>query len=161
MFRTGFLSIIRRLVLYDIYLLLCMQYQTPDDEQKTCPKHVQSYSKNKFLKLVHILDFIIENGPGIYFIARWVSFLCQSRFFLIKEIFIVLNGNLNVITLLYSTQTGHFTDFTRPASIQRPYIYTSPEFPNSLQNGCARIRTLAISTGISDLSCLPRVVCLM
>jgi len=26
MFRTGFLSIIRSLLLYDIYLLLCIQY---------------------------------------------------------------------------------------------------------------------------------------
>ena len=32
--------------LYDIYLLLCVQ--TPDDGQKYCPKHVESYSKNTF-----------------------------------------------------------------------------------------------------------------
>jgi hypothetical protein len=35
--------------LYDIrhmiYLLLCIQYWTPDDGQKTCPKHVEFYSK--------------------------------------------------------------------------------------------------------------------
>ena len=31
--------------LYDIYLLLCIQYYTPDDGQKTCPKHVISISK--------------------------------------------------------------------------------------------------------------------
>jgi hypothetical protein len=51
MFRAGFLSIVRNLVLYTqlggsqqnlfvIYLLLCIQYWTPDDGQKTCPKHV-------------------------------------------------------------------------------------------------------------------------
>jgi len=51
--------------LYDIYLLLCIQYQTPDDGQKTCPKHVEFYSKNKFEKLVH-LGFIIR----IYHDAR-------------------------------------------------------------------------------------------
>jgi len=34
--------------LYDIYLLLCVQYYTPDDGQRHCPKHVESYSKNKF-----------------------------------------------------------------------------------------------------------------
>jgi hypothetical protein len=33
MFRTGLQSIIRRLVLYDIYLLLCIQYYSPDDGQ--------------------------------------------------------------------------------------------------------------------------------
>jgi hypothetical protein len=32
----------------------------PDDGQKTCPKHVEFYSKNKFEKLVHIVDFIIR-----------------------------------------------------------------------------------------------------
>jgi len=34
--------------LYDINLLLCIQYYTPDDGQKTCPKHVEFYSKNKY-----------------------------------------------------------------------------------------------------------------
>jgi len=33
--------------------------QTPDDGQKTCLKHVEFYSKNKFEKLVH-LSFIIR-----------------------------------------------------------------------------------------------------
>jgi hypothetical protein len=82
-FRTGFLSTIRsRTVyteigichtgyadcllvsrqhnLYDIYLLLCIQYKTPDDGQKTCPKHVEFYSQNKFEKLVHLVCFIIR-----------------------------------------------------------------------------------------------------
>jgi len=59
MFRTGFLSIIRSLVLYDIHLLLCIQYKTPDDGQKTSPKHVEFYSKNKFEKLLHLVGFII------------------------------------------------------------------------------------------------------
>ena len=46
--------------LYDIYLLLCIQYLTPDDGQKTCPKHVEFYSKNKLEKLVHLVGFIIR-----------------------------------------------------------------------------------------------------
>jgi hypothetical protein len=44
--------------LYGIYLLLCVQYCTPDD--KTCPKHVEFYSKNKFEKSVHLVGFIIR-----------------------------------------------------------------------------------------------------
>jgi len=52
--------------LYDIYLLLCIQYYTPDDGQKTCPEHVELYSKNKFEKLVHFVGFIIR----IYHDAR-------------------------------------------------------------------------------------------
>jgi hypothetical protein len=34
---------------------------TPDDVQKNCPKHVEFCSKNKFEKLVHIIDFITRN----------------------------------------------------------------------------------------------------
>jgi len=41
-------------------VLLCVQYWTLDDGQKTCPKHVQFYSKNKFEKLVHPVGFIIS-----------------------------------------------------------------------------------------------------
>ena len=58
--------------LYDIYLLLHVQYYTPDDGQKTCPKHAESYSKNKFEKFVHLVCFIIR----IYHDAR--SSECQS-----------------------------------------------------------------------------------
>ena len=78
MFWTGFLSIIRSLVLYsqqwnnliqlassqqnlyDIHLLLCIQYLTPDDGQKICPKYVEFQSKNKFEKLMHLVGFIIR-----------------------------------------------------------------------------------------------------
>ena len=40
--------------------LLCVQWKTPDDGQKNCPKHVEFYSKNKFEKLVHLDGFIIR-----------------------------------------------------------------------------------------------------
>ena len=40
--------------------LLCVQWKTPDDGQRNCPKHVEVYSKNKFEKLVHLLGFIIR-----------------------------------------------------------------------------------------------------
>ena len=51
--------------LYDIYLLVCVcvQYQTPDDGQKTCPKNIEFYSKNKFEKLVQLVGFIIRINP--------------------------------------------------------------------------------------------------
>jgi hypothetical protein len=31
--------------LYDIYLLLCVQWKTPDDGQRNCSKHVEFHSK--------------------------------------------------------------------------------------------------------------------
>jgi len=46
--------------------LLRVQWKTPDDEQRNCPKHVEFYSKNKFEKLVHLFGFIIR----IYHDAR-------------------------------------------------------------------------------------------
>ena len=48
--------------LYDINLLLCVQWKTPDDGQRNCPKHVEFYSKNKFEKLVHLVGFIITRS---------------------------------------------------------------------------------------------------
>jgi len=46
--------------------LLCVQWTTPVDGQRNCPKHVEFYSKNKFEKLVHVVGFIIR----IYYEAR-------------------------------------------------------------------------------------------
>ena len=46
--------------------LLCVQRKTPDDGQRTWPKHVEFYSKNKFVKLVLLVGFIVR----IYHDAR-------------------------------------------------------------------------------------------
>ena len=76
MFRTVTLSIIR-FSLYaqqwyksyrfaysklsaNLHVLLCVQWKTPDDGQRNCPKHVEFYSKNKFEKLVYLVGFIIR-----------------------------------------------------------------------------------------------------
>jgi hypothetical protein len=40
--------------------LLCVQWNTPDDGQRNCLKHAEFYSKNKFVKLVHLVGFIIR-----------------------------------------------------------------------------------------------------
>jgi len=86
MFRTGFLSIIRTLVPYDIHLLLCIRYKTPDDGQETCLKHVEFYSKNKFEKLVRLVCFVIR----IYHDAR--SSECEYRAY-------------SLITIIFSYQS--------------------------------------------------------
>jgi hypothetical protein len=41
--------------------LLCVQWKTPDDGQRNCPKHVEFHSKKKFEKLVHLVGFILRN----------------------------------------------------------------------------------------------------
>jgi len=38
--------------------LLCVQWKTPDDGQRNCPKHVDFPSKNKFEKLVHLVGLL-------------------------------------------------------------------------------------------------------
>jgi len=41
--------------------LLCVQWKTPDDGQRNCPKYVEFHSNNKFEKLVHVVGFIVSN----------------------------------------------------------------------------------------------------
>ena len=53
-------------LLVNLYVLLCVQWKSPDDAQRNCPKHVEYYSKNKFENLVHLAGFIIQ----IYHDAR-------------------------------------------------------------------------------------------
>ena len=61
MFRTVMLTASKQSAnLYDIELMLCVQYWTPDDGQRNCLKHVEFYSKNKFEKIVHLIGFIIR-----------------------------------------------------------------------------------------------------
>jgi len=45
---------------------MSVQWKTPGDGQRNCPKHVEFHSKNKFKKLVHLVGFIIR----IYHDAR-------------------------------------------------------------------------------------------
>ena len=45
--------------------MLCVQWKTPDDGQRNCPKHVVFYSKNKFGELVRPVSFIIRTNQSI------------------------------------------------------------------------------------------------
>jgi len=46
--------------------LLCVQWKTPDDGQRNCPKHVEFYSKNKLEKLVHLVGFIVRTDVSAF-----------------------------------------------------------------------------------------------
>jgi len=39
---------------------LCVQQKAPDDGQRNYAKHVDFDSKNKFEKLMHLVDFIVR-----------------------------------------------------------------------------------------------------
>ena len=41
--------------------LLCVQWKTPDDGQRNCPKRVEFHPKNKFEKLVHLVGCTKRN----------------------------------------------------------------------------------------------------
>ena len=53
--------------------LLCVRWKTPDDGQTNCPIHVDSHSKNKFEKLVHIVGFIIQIKRVFWFSVQLLS----------------------------------------------------------------------------------------
>ena len=53
--------------------LLCVQWKTPDDGQRKCPKHVELYSKIKFEKLVHLVAYIIRISAQICKARAYVS----------------------------------------------------------------------------------------
>jgi len=50
----------------NLYVLLCVQWKTPVDGQRNCPKHVEFYSKNKFEKLLHLVGFIVRIQPNVF-----------------------------------------------------------------------------------------------
>ena len=61
------------------YTIVCVQWKTPDDGQRNCPKHVEFHSKNKLEKLVHLVGFIIRNFT--LYTVTWASnfpFLLQK-----------------------------------------------------------------------------------
>jgi len=69
---TGLLTAVRKPVRN--IPLLCVQWKTPDDGQKNCPKHVEFYPKNKFEKLVHLtylLTYSMVQSPS--WAADWLA----------------------------------------------------------------------------------------
>ena len=50
----------------NLYILLCVQWKTPDDGQRNCLKHVEFYSKNKFEKLGASSWFYYKSGKYVH-----------------------------------------------------------------------------------------------
>jgi len=82
--------------------LLCVQWKTPDDVQRNCPKHAEFYSENKFQKLVHLVGFIIR----IFHDAR--SSECQTQNVCLRLHAAVLrNTVILIITSVIETSKMH------------------------------------------------------
>ena len=85
----------------DIHLLLCIQCWTPNDGQKTCPKHVELYSKNKCEKLVHLVGFIMR----IYHDAR--SSECEMSVVLVSGLAVVTRKNKTRVQVVCCQSTKY------------------------------------------------------
>jgi hypothetical protein len=75
--------------------LLSLQWITPDDGQRNCPRHVKFFFQNKFEKLVHLFGFIMKKNTtclfqyitiGLFFLLIKESCFHKSwHFFLLQE----------------------------------------------------------------------------
>jgi hypothetical protein len=65
--------------------LLCVQWKTPEDGQRDCPKHVDFHSKNKLEKIVHLVGFI-KRFPGKFISLLLLMKISTRGFFFIKSI---------------------------------------------------------------------------
>jgi len=57
--------------------LLRVEWKTPFDGQRNCQKHVEFYSKNKFEKLVHLVDLIIRIQHTYLKYILWKPIFCM------------------------------------------------------------------------------------
>ena len=71
--------------LYDIYHCCVYSEKIPDDGQRNCPKHVHTYSKNKFQKLMCLVGFVIRDVSQYLFcvfqLASKAICICGVAFF--------------------------------------------------------------------------------
>jgi hypothetical protein len=64
--------------------LLCVQWKTPDDGQRNCPKHVEFHSKNKFERLVNLVGFIVRNLSRCT--VTWTSNICYLFVYILSRV---------------------------------------------------------------------------
>ena len=80
-----------------------------DDGQKTCPKHVEFYSKNKFEKLLHLVGFIIK----IYYDAwssEWQTGLKLPVFQ--ANSYMLYNFSFRIMPMISSLQPSNGSHFS-------------------------------------------------
>jgi len=90
--------------------LLCVQWKTPDDGQRNCPKHVEFHFKNKLEKSVHLVGFIIRN-------LSWCMVTWTSNTYALVHI------------LLTSCQPCHQRDECSGYETADPHRYQSLDHP--------------------------------
>ena len=99
--------------------LLCVQWKTPGDGQRNCPKHVEIHTKNKFEKLVHLVGFIIR----YYHDAR--SPERQNKIIIIIIVSLLLTNAQLFHKLSHSYMFRHYRVILRQLAINTLPSYTS------------------------------------
>ena len=79
---------------------LRVQWKTPVDRQRNCPKHVEFYSKNKFEKLVNLVGFVIRIYHDARSPERQIIFLILSYPYLCTDVTILRSNHTNALCML-------------------------------------------------------------
>ena len=88
--------------------LLCVQWKTPDDGQRNCPKHVEFHSKNKFEKWLHIVGFIIRNWVVYCLLNMCDRFCAGARVCGVSDSVTVWHGGDTAATPRHNTWWGRW-----------------------------------------------------
>jgi len=87
--------------------LLCVQWKTPDDGQRNCPKHVAFYSKNKFEKFVHLVGFIVRISQRSSVTNHFFS--CAKNLTLFEDSVIIMKNTVQHSTIQYKYNTVQYS----------------------------------------------------
>jgi uncharacterized membrane protein len=111
-----------------ILILLYLQWKTPDDGQRNCPKHVELHSKNKFEKLVHLSSW--------FYCKKWISIIFKKYvftfsggfhyFFLIVVLIIMLVVLIFVCLYFCSWSMPFWNQFSRKEICQETNVKKLP-----------------------------------
>ena len=137
--------------------LLCLQWKTPDDGLRNCPKHVEFYSKNKFEKLVLLANVKIFSSVCVCVCVddriqsqdvkrSWWQFAniypcnamtlsllflygCQTLSFIVGEELMLRVLENMVLWCVFGPKTDEVTREWRRLHIEQHYdLYCSPNF---------------------------------
>jgi hypothetical protein len=112
--------------------LLCVQWRTPDDRQRNCPKHVDFLSKNKFEKLVHLLCFIIRNLTQCT--VTWMLYcVCIKCFYTLPAIRLLLISRWDLCSFVILLNFFFFFFFDNEVIIVIPYWCLGTTYWSHLQ----------------------------
>jgi len=103
--------------------LLCVQWKTPADGQRNCPKYVEFYSKNKFEKLVHLVGFIIRSVCQVS-ASLWRTMYYVTEKQVMKVVHYSLLRNVHIHTHTPHAHTPHTHTHHTHTHTHTPHTHT-------------------------------------